>query len=213
MEAVHGAEDIMRPPLMTTRWPAAVALLLVLGGVTPALAQEPAKLIDPHDKNAVRPGPGIELGFYDPATGLFTRGTPTASPAGLEPAQPGVIAGFIEIVFILLLGHEIFPEQTFYVEPFIKMGHPDFFSRSRSDVSQFTANYYAEANANFAVGKPNKSISIPFAYTPAGNSAQMSISVNAQVIDDNNITHSFTVFLPLEPVPNGNVTRKVRITM
>jgi hypothetical protein len=193
---------------MTTGWPAAAALLLLLGVVTPALAQEPAKLIDPHDKNAVRPGPGIELGFYDPATGLFTRGTPPAS----TPGDLDVHSGILELITDLLSKGS----DTTFEEAEAAMGNVSHFrsnvSQSRSDVSQFTANYFARASANFAVGAPNK-ISIPYAYTPAGNSAQMSISVNAQVIDNNNVTHSFTVFLPLEPVPNGNVTRRVRITM
>jgi hypothetical protein len=188
---------------------AAGIVLAVLGGVTPALAQEPARLIDPHDKNAVAPGPGIELGFYDPATGLFTRAMPPASIAGNEP---GVIEGIRDIYILLHLGENITSDDTLFCTAFAKMGFFDL-SQSRSDVSQFTANYYAEANTNFAVGKPVSSISVPFAYTPTGNSAQMSVTVNAQVIDNNNVTHSFSVSLPLEPVPSGNSTSKVRITM
>jgi hypothetical protein len=186
---------------MTTGGTAAAALLLLFGAVTPALAQAPAKLIDAHDKDAVQPGPGIELGFYDPATGLFTRGMPPASTEGLGPVRYGIA----EILILFALGAKIAPDNTLFIEPFLKMG--------TFDVNQFTANYYAEANVNFAVGKPDNSISVPFAYTPAGNSARMSVTVSAQVIDNNNVTHSFSVSLPLEPVPNGNFTKKVRITM
>ena len=59
---------------MTTGLRSAAALLLSLSAVTPALGQEPAVLTDPRDNGAARPGPGIELGFYDPATRRFTPG-------------------------------------------------------------------------------------------------------------------------------------------
>jgi hypothetical protein len=173
--------------------------------MAPALAQQPARLIDPHDKNAVGPGPGIELGFYDPATGLFTRGMPPASTTGNEPVRNAVI----DFIGTFLFGPAgIGSNDTVLFQALIKLG-------SHGDISpsQLTLNYYAEANTNFAVGKPVSSIPVPLAYTPAGNSPQMSVTVNAQVTDNNNVTHSAGVSLPLEPVPNGNVTRKFRITM
>jgi hypothetical protein len=175
------------------------SLVLLLASMTPALAQEPAKLIDPHDKNAVRPGPGIELGFYDPATGVFTRGMPPASTSG------SLFSGNLSLLGLFDIDTAINHLLTIFVYAYCDFGP--------LITGQFAPNLFAEASVNFAAGEPQISVSIPFAYTSAGNSARMSVRFSAQVTDNNNVTHSAGVSLPLEPVPNGNVTRKFRITM
>jgi len=176
-----------------------VSLLLLLAGMTPALAQEPARLIDPHDKNAVRPGPGVELGFYDPATGLFTQGMPSVSIPG------SAVSGILNLLPIFDIDAAINKLVTIFCSAYSDFGN--------LITGQFAPNQFAEASINFAAGTPQMSISIPFTYTTAGSSPLMSVRFSAQVTDNNNVTHSFTVSLPLEKVPNGNVTRNVRITM
>jgi hypothetical protein len=182
---------------MTAGWRAAAALLLLLGGVSPVLAQERAVLTDPHDKNAVRPGPGIELGFYDPATGRFTRGAPSASAS--NALQP--VSGTFNVLPDFRFDKAFKSYNTIFCEVTLQFGNV-------TKGGYFT-NHFARGDVNFAAGDPDKVIQIPYAYTPNSDNARARLEISCRGYDNNGVEHSETITYPVENLPDGDVTRQL----
>lgn len=181
--------------------PIAVALLLAAAAV-PALGQQPAMLVDAHDKGAVRPGPGVQLGFFDPATGRFTPGVP-AAPSD-RPAPPGghsAVSGTYNVLPDFRFDKAFGPEDSIFCEVTLEFGN--------LVNGEFFPNHYARAGVNFAAGDPDKLIPVPYDYTPNSDKARMGLSISCYGYDDAGHYHSSSIYYPIGDLPDGDVSRRL----
>ena len=181
---------------MTVRWGIA-GVLLLLSGAAPASTGEPAVLTGPHDKNAVRPGPGVEFGLYDPATRRFTPGTPPTTASTPPPPVDGTFNVLPDFAFDPAFSSD----DTIFCEASLEFGNVTN--------KEFFPNHYARADVNFSAGDPDKLIKIPYDYTPNSKNAKVSLELSCNGYDDNGNEHSSTIYFPVENLPEGDVTRQV----
>ncbi len=183
---------------MTLRsWPIA-GLLLLAAGAGPAPAQQPAFLIVPGDKAAVRPGPGVQLGFFDPATGRFTQATPAPASAAVPPP----VSGTLTVRPNLDLDEDFGPLYTIFCVVTLVFGN--------LSEGVFYANHYAGASVNFAAGNAaGQEIPVPYAYTPNSDNARYRLSLVCRGRDIDGREHDENTFEPPATLPNGNQTRSV----
>jgi hypothetical protein len=181
---------------MTTGLRSAAALLLLLSAVTPALGQEPAVLTDPLDKGAARPGPGVELGFYDPATHRFTPGAPPASATTLSP-----VSGTFSVLPDFRFDKAFAADNTIFCQVTLAFGN--------LASGEFFTNHFARGSVNFGAGDPDKVIEIPYAYTPNSNKAKLKLDISCYGYDNNGVEHMLDIGYPVEDVPDGDVTRQL----
>lgn len=172
----------------------ATAFLLLFGAGMPALAQQPAVLTDPRDKDAVRPGPGIEPGFYDPATRRFTPGVPP--PQAATPLSP--VSGTFTVDLDFKFDNAIGALDT--IQCVITIAFGNFVH------DQFYSNHFARGGANFAAGKPYTEITVPYAYTPNSDKAGKVVTISCDATSDDGVYHVVEQYLSDGPVPNGDET-------
>jgi len=185
---------------MTTGWRAAATAFLLFGATAPALAQQPAVLTDPHDTGAVRPGPGIESGFYDPATRRFTPWVPPASSA--TPLSP--VSGTITVVPELSFDDGFEASNSIFCE--ITVGFGNHIS------SRFFTNHFADGNVNFSRGKPDRIVRIPYAYTPNSDKAAIMVDISCYGYDENGFYKIGTEYYGPYDLPNGDVMLQVSLS-
>jgi hypothetical protein len=182
---------------MTARsWPIAGLLLLAAGG-GPVAAQQPAFLIGPGDKAAVRPGPGVEFGFFDPATGRFTPATPAPTFAAVPPPTSGTFTVLPDFRFDKAFG----PLNSIFCQVTLEFGNVAG--------GMWFPNHTATGSDNFEAGDPDKSIPVDYAYTPNSDNARVRLSIQCYGYDNAGVEHRLGITYGVEDLPYGDVTRQI----